>query len=340
MWVVGLARGRESTPSRQEGRPDLSVIVVTHNRARLAMATLRSASAASGRIATEWILIDSGSDDGTPDAIEAALHGVRVQREPNIGFAAANNLGLQRAHGRYLLLLNPDVEVETGTFQSLLAALDSRPEVGLASVLQRHPDGRLQYSVRRFPSPALAFGEAIAAARLPPLRHWREEEARAARYRSERHADWLVGAFLIVRSEAAAEVGPLDERFFLYSEETDWCYRFIRAGWQVLHLPLMSVIHHTEQAKRPDLAAQLSYAKLLFARKHYGRLRAGAIRWALALRHLLRLPARAAAGRWRPELAWGAAAERHALAVLLGLTPPPFPRTGTSAAPPSTRMRR
>jgi N-acetylglucosaminyl-diphospho-decaprenol L-rhamnosyltransferase len=291
-----------------EDRPDLSVIVVTHNRAELALSTLRSAAAAVHDLEVEWIVVDSGSADGTPEAIEAAVPAVRVLRERNVGFAAANNRGLEHVRGRYVLLLNPDVEIDTGTFDELVATLDAQPAVGVASVVQNAPDGTLQYSIRRFPSAWLALGEALAAARWTPLKRWREEESRTARYRSESSADWLVGAFLIARAEALADVGPLDERFFLYSEETDWCFRFHRAGWGVSHLPTMTVTHHSGHAPGPDLTAQQSYAKVLFARKHYGRARAVSIRAALVLRHALRV-------------------ERRPLAVLLGLSEPPFAST-------------
>jgi GT2 family glycosyltransferase len=303
-------------------RPDLSVIVVTHNRAELALSTLRSAAAAVRDLEVEWIVVDSGSADGTPDAIEAACPEVRVLRERNVGFAAANNRGLEHVRGRYVLLLNPDVEIDLGTFDKLVATLDARPEIGVASVVQNAPDGRLQYSVRRFPSPWLAFGEAVAGARWAPLRGWREEEPHPGAYGSETPADWLVGAFLIARAEALAQVGPLDERFFLYSEETDWC-----AGWGVSHLPVMTVTHHSSHAARPDLTAQLSYAKILFARKHYGRVRSATIRAALALRHALR--AAPGAGWVRPGWSGTArtTAERHALAVVLGISPPPFAHT-------------
>jgi GT2 family glycosyltransferase len=305
-------------------RPDLSVIVVTHNRAELALLTLRSARAAVHDLAVQWLVVDSGSSDGTPEAIASAYPDTDVLREPNIGFAAANNRGLQLARGRYVLLLNPDVETATGTYDELVATLDARPEIGVASVVQNAPDGSLQHSIRRFPSPWLSFGEALAAARLTPLRRWREEEPRATRYRSDVSADWLVGAFLIARAPALAQVGGLDERFFLYSEETDWCFRFHRAGWEVAHLPVMAVTHHTGHAPRADLCAQLSYAKVLFARKHYGRARTAAIRAALALRHALRVAAGAGVGRKRPQQAARTAAERHALAVVLGLAEPPF----------------
>jgi GT2 family glycosyltransferase len=307
-------------------RPDLSVIVVTHNRPELALMTLRSALGAMGALTVEWIVIDSGSSDGTAQAIEDAYPEMAVRREANIGFAAANNLGLAQARGRFVLLLNPDVETTAGTYEQLVGALDAQPDVGLASVVQNAPDGSLQYSIRRFPSALLSLGEALGAARWRPLRRWREERVDTALYRQQSSVDWLVGAFLIARAEAVARVGGLDERFFLYSEETDWCFRFHQAGWGVAHLPLMSVVHHTGHAPGADLSAQLSYAKILFARKHYRRGHAYTIQAALALRHGLRAAFAAVAGSLRPR--WGprALVERRALAVVLGASEAPFAR--------------
>ncbi len=299
-------------------RPDLSVIVVTHNRTELALTTLRSARAAAAGLDVQWLVVDSGSTDGTADAIERELPEMQVLRAENAGFAAANNRALPLATGRYVLLLNPDVEIASGTFSELVAALDARPRVGVASVIQQGSDAELQYSIRNYPSPRSAVGEALGL----PWAGWREEERRPARYSSEGAADWLVGAFLIARAEAVADVGPLDERFFLYSEETDWCYRAREAGWEVRHLPQMTVTHHNTTSTRPDLVAQLSWAKLLFARKHYRRGSAAAIRLALAVRHVLRVAVLMLRVRQQPGERLRA--ERHALAVVVGAAAPPF----------------
>jgi GT2 family glycosyltransferase len=301
-------------------RPDLSVIVVTHNRSDLALATLDSARAATDALDVQWLLIDSGSTDDTPEAIERRFPDIRVQRYPNIGFAAANNRALELARGRYVLLLNPDVEILSGTFGELLEALDARPSVGVASVIQQGSGGELQHTIRGFPSPRRAFGEALAL----PWGDSREEQPEEAHYREERSADWLVGAFLLARAEVVAQIGGLDERFFLYSEETDWCYRARAAGWDVRHLPQMVITHHCIPSTKPELVAQLSYAKLLFARKHYRRSQVAAVRLALTARHLVRVlglmlrPGRSDAERAR------LIAERRALAVLVGIAPPPF----------------
>jgi N-acetylglucosaminyl-diphospho-decaprenol L-rhamnosyltransferase len=300
-------------------QPDLSVIVVTHGRPELALSTLRCAHAAATGLEVQWLVVDSGSTDDTPDRIERAFPHVSVLRRENVGFAGANNSALALADGRYVLLLNPDVDIVSGTLQELLAALDTRPEVGIASVIQQGADEQLQFSIRHYPSALRAFGEALAL----PWHGSREEERVVSRYAEEGSAEWLVGAFLIARAEVVRAIGGMDERFFLYSEETDWCYRAHAAGWEVRHLPQMVVTHHTTPSTRPDLVAQLSYAKLLFARKHYRGGRRTAIRVALATRHLLRvlglavrLPSRRPGDRL--------AAERRALAVVTGVAPPPF----------------
>ncbi len=307
---------------------DLSVIMVTHNGRELALTTLRSARAATGMVSVEWLVVDSGSIDGTPDAIEAELPDVTVLRGPNRGFAAGNNAALRQATGRYVLLLNPDIEILDGSLAELVRAMDARPEVGLASVVQRGPDGRLQPSIRRYPSPARDLGEALFAAHWPVLTTLQELETRAERYEREGPVDWLVGAFLIARREAIDVVGRLDDRFFLYSEEIDWCYRFRRAGWEVRHLPVMAVTHHSGLRHRSDLMAQLSYSRMLFAAKHFGPFKRLGVRAALGLGHVVRLVVFALPAIVRPSLRERLRGERSGLAVILGLGRPPLRGSG------------
>lgn len=305
-------------------RPDLSVIVVTHNGREMALRTLRSALAAAGPLAIEWLVVDAGSADGTPDAIERELAQVQVLRRENRGFAASNNVALTRAKGRYVLLLNPDVEIRSGTLSGLVAAMDERPELGMASVVQRGDDGELQPSIRRFPSPLRSLGESLFAAHWPAMRTLQELETRPGRYRREHPVDWLVGAFLIARREAVRVVGPLDERFFLYSEETDWCYRFWRAGWPVAHLPQMTVTHHCGGRSHGDLIAQLSHSRLLFAEKHYRPARTLGIRAALALGHAIRIAVFGVAAPFGAARRQRARAEWAGLRVILGRAAPPL----------------
>lgn len=306
------------------GRPDVSVIVVTHNGREMALTTLGSAIAAAGGISVEWFVVDSGSTDGTPDAIARTFQRVQVLRRPNRGFAAANNVGLELARGRYVLLLNPDVEIRSGRLEDLVAAMDSRTDLGMASVVQLGTDGELLPSIRRFPSPLRNLGESLFAAYWPFLRSLQQLETRARRYREARHADWLVGAFLIARREAVEQVGPMDSRFFLYSEEVDWCYRFWEAGWPVVHLPVMVVTHHVGGRSSGDLKAQLSHSRMLFATKHFGKARAAGIRAALGLGHVIRVALFGSLSLLWPALGERARAERAALGVILGVSRPPL----------------
>lgn len=319
-------------------RPDLTVVMVTHNGQGMALQTLRSAMGSAGRASVEWLVVDSGSTDGTPDAIEREFEEVRVLRRSNRGFAASNNVALATARGRYVLLLNPDVEIRSGTLGDLVAAMDARPELGLASVIQRGPDGRLHQSIRRFPTPLRSLGAALFAAYWPPLPAFQELETRAHRYEREETADWLVGAFLIARREAVAAVGPMDERFFLYSEEIDWCYRFWQARWPVAHLPVIAVTHHVGGRSHSDLMPQLSHSRMLFAAKHYGAARRAGIRAALALNHLIRIAVFGAIAAARPAQLGRVRAESAGLRVILGLSGPPlgpYSRSGPAPEAPA-----
>jgi GT2 family glycosyltransferase len=298
--------------------PDLSVVVVTHNGCELALATLESAMASVGELWVEWVIVDSGSTDGTPDAIEERWPWIEVMRLSNVGFAAANNAGFAAARGRYLLALNPDTAVRWGRFQTLIDAMDARPSVGAASVIQEEADGSLQ-SIRRDPSVARALSEALLLRKLPGCRSWQERELDQRAYAEERAADWLVGAVLILRREAVAGVGGFDERFFMYSEEADLCRRVRAAGWEVRHLPVMRILHYGG-APNPRLAAQASFSRLQYAAKHLGRARSGLYRSALALHHLLRLIGLGL----RPGRRERRAGELRALRVVLGLGQPPF----------------
>jgi len=303
---------------------DLSVIVVTHNGRDMALRTLRSLRGAVDSVSAEWFVVDAASTDGTPDAVEESFDDIRVLRCPNNGFAASNNVALRMATGRYVLLVNPDVEVRSGNLDQLVATMDSRPDVGLGSVIQRGANGSLQPSIRRFPTPLRNFGESVFAAHWSFFNTLQELETRPAMYDRERTADWLVGAFLIARSEAVRAVGPLDDRFFLYSEEKDWCYRFWKAGWAVSHFPVMTITHHAGRRWKDDLMAQLSHSRLLFTIKHYGFVERSAIRAALALGHTMRIAAFAPAATLRPQHRARVRAERAGLRIALGLGSPPL----------------
>lgn len=304
--------------SSANATPDLSIVVVTHNGLDLALGTLESAMARVGEISVEWVVVDSGSTDGTPEAIEARWPQIEVMRLPNVGFAAANNVGFAAARGRYLLALNPDTVVRWGRFRAVVEAMDARPDVGAASVIQEEADGSLQ-SMRRDPTVARALFEALLLRRLPGLRRFQERELDQGAYAVERSADWLVGAVLLLKREALEAVGGFDERFFMYSEEADLCRRIRAAGWEVRHLPVMRILHFGG-APNPRLVAQQSYSRIQYAAKHFGRRRALLYRAVLAVHHLVRLAGLAL----RPGRRDRRAFQSQALLVVLGLADPPF----------------
>ena len=185
--------------------PDLSIVVVTHDGMDLALETLESAMARIGEISVEWVILDSGSTDGTPEAIETARWPqIEVVRLPNVGFAAANNVGFEAARGRYLLALNPDTVVRWGRFGAVVEAMDARPEVGAASVIQEEADRKPAGAFAAIQPSCELFGEALVLRKLPGLQHVQERELDQGAYAQERQADWLVGAVLFLRREALA----------------------------------------------------------------------------------------------------------------------------------------
>jgi N-acetylglucosaminyl-diphospho-decaprenol L-rhamnosyltransferase len=218
---------------------------------------------------------------------------------------------------RYVLFLNPDTEILEGTFEELVRALDERPLVGLAGVKQRTADGALYPTIRRFPTAPRAFGEAVAAARLGVRASWLgTHELDRAAYEREVACDWTSGSFMMARREAIEGAGYLDERSFIYSEEPDLCRRIKQAGWEVRHLPWMTILHHAEKAGvNPKMAAQQAVARLHYARKYLAPMHRAAYIGALFLHHGLRY---ALGGRDRRAEA------RRALRILLGLDEPPF----------------
>lgn len=303
---------------------DLSILIVAHNGEDRVVRTVESALRRAGDLTLEVLVVDNGSTDRTLAALERMRGPVRLLRNANTGFAAGNNLALPQARGRYVLLLNPDVDLVSGDLSDFVAALDRRPEVGAAGVVQRSPSGGLLHTINRFPSPLRDLGEALFVHHSPLGKNLQQAVTDPGEYARERSADWLVGSFLLLRRAALEQVGRLDERFFLYSEETDLCLRLKNAGWDVRHLPLMAVVHHEGGYERPALAAQLSHSKVLFAEKHLGRAGTAATRLSLAVRHGLRVLLSVAPALGRRRSHSRLACEWHALTVVLRLAPPPF----------------
>ena len=193
-------------------------------------------------------------------------------------------------NARYVLFLNPDTEILEGTFADLVGMMDARPTVGLVGVRQVTPDGRLDTTIRRFPNALRALGDALSAERLPRRPHWLgERELDPASYEREFGCDWTSGSFMLVRREAIESAGYFDERYFMYSDETDLCRRIKTAGWEVRHLPQMTILHHDGKAGvNPKIDSLGAHTRMMYARKFFSPAHRAAYLGAVMLRHLLR----------------------------------------------------
>ena len=282
----------------------LSIIVPSHNTRELTLRCLQSALEA-GPSGTEVILVDDGSSDGTAEAVESDLPGVRVlfNARPQ-GFSPAANRGLAEAGGDVLLLLNSDTEVTTEGLAQLLAALDADPKLGIAGGQLYYPDGRPQWSGGKAPDLLwlFALGSSLPRVlrRLPGYRALRPLEAAAGAT-----VEWVSGAALAMRRAVWEQVGPLDEGYRFYCQDLDLCLAARAAGWKVALLPEFRVIHHHGATIRQQAGT--------LRRQHLELLWADLVRW--AGRH--RGPA---AEKWAVRmLRWGAGL-RLAARYLAGLS--------------------
>lgn len=313
---------------------DLAIIIVSTNEGKWLKHCLPTVFARAGGASLDVVVVDNDSTDCTREFVEGEFPQVRLVRSRNRGFAHGNNRGLETTTARYVLFLNPDTEIVQGTFGGIIAELDRRPDVGLVGVRQLTPDGELFPTIRRFPSATRALGDALRSERWPVQPSWSGERVldRSA-YEREQECDWTSGSFMLARREALQSAGFLDERFFIYSEEPDLCLRIKRAGWKVLHVPSMAIIHHAcKGGIRPRMIAQDLYARRQYADKHFSGPRRAAYLGAIAVRHLVRA---VPGGSDTALVAARREAARLALRTLAGRAGPPFgepPRTAVIAA--------
>lgn len=252
--------------------PILSVILLSWNVRELLRACLRSLPLHDPQI--EIIVVDAASADDTVKMMRAEFPDITlITSDENLGYSRGNNLGLQRAIGRYLLLLNPDTEIVGEALTAMLAYMDAHPQVGVLGPGMVYADGTPQPTRRRFPTPLTAFFESTWLQPFAPrslLRHFYAQDLPADEAVA---VDWVVGAALLVRRAAYEQVGGLDEAFFMYSEELDWCRRMQTAGWKVVHFPAARIIHHEGRSSAQVPAAthiRFNASKVRYFRKYHG----------------------------------------------------------------------
>ena len=249
--------------------------IVSHGAAELLRGCLGSLEDVQVERPRRVTVVDSGSPDRTPDMVEREFPWVELIRTKNIGFSAANNLVLSRGDSEFVLLLNPDTEVRSDTIARCLERMDSDPSIGMVGCKLVLPSGEIDHACKRsFPTPLSALGHFSGVGRRASAPRW------LAQYRAPGlgedepgPVDAVNGAFMLVRSRALREVGLLDEGYWLYMEDLDWCFRFWQAGWKVFYEPGAVALHvkggssGTRRAPRQELAFHRGMGR--FYRSHY-----------------------------------------------------------------------
>ena len=265
----------ESGEGAANAPPDVSVAIVHYQTPDLLRRCLEALRQSADRASLEVFVVDNGSDAFDPRACERAFPGVSVTRNSeNRGFAAASNQALREATGRYLLLLNPDAFVEPETIATMREYLDAHPDVGCATCRVELEDGSLNLACRRlFPTPERSLYRMTLLSRLfPRSRRFGQYNLTYLDEWQETEIDQPCGAFMMVRAETAAEVGLLDERYFMYGEDTDWAFRIKRAGWRIMYVPTTTVRHLKRSSSRKYRSRTIRYfydAMRLFYDDHY-----------------------------------------------------------------------
>lgn len=276
---------------------DLSVIIVSWNVAdflRRCLESLREEAGRAGVPSFETVVVDNSSSDGTQEVVRASFPEVRLIANPdNRGFTVGNNQGIAASGGRYLLLLNPDCELMPGALRAMVEQMDKGPRVGVVGPQLLNTDGAHQSSRRRFPTLLTALVEStVLQDYFPHSRVLRRYYCQDLPEDGTQEVDWVVGACFMVRRQAIEEVGTLDEEFFMYSEEMDWCFRIKHAGWKVVYFPEARVVHHYAKSSSQDLPHQhirFQTSKCRYFAKHHGSLQAGFLRSFLWLTYLFQL---------------------------------------------------
>lgn len=272
--------------------PDLSVIILTHNTRELTRACVRSvlADAEAFPYTVEVIIVDNASTDDTAATLSTEFPGVRlVINSTNLGFARGNNVGLEAAQGRYLLLLNSDTEVQPGALARLVEFMETHPDAGACGPMLLNPDASLQPSGGPLPSIWSVF---LGMSKLYRLwkRDWYIQIFRD--YSQVVRVGQLSGAALLVRREVYERVGGLDPNFFAYYEDVDWCKRIGDAGYALYYVPTAKIMHHWKVTSR--MISELSYRagqdslRYYFA-KHHGRLAHACIQVMLMMKEVVLL---------------------------------------------------
>ena len=275
-----------TTADTTERPPDLSVIIVSWNTQSMLRDCLESLFGSGVTAALEIFVVDNGSTDGSPEMVAAEFSSVKlIRNDRNTGFAAANNQALRVAKGRHVLLLNSDTLVHPGVIDASIDYMDRNQHVGMMGCRVLNADGSVQTTCSRFPTLAnlllLTSGlfkvQGLTVARRYRMEDWQRDD--------ERDVEVVSGCYLMARRSATEAVGLLDEDFFFFGEETDWCRRFLAHGYAVRFAPVGTITHFgggSSKSLNSKRDLMLSEATVRLHRKHGGLVAASAA-WSILL---------------------------------------------------------
>lgn len=295
---------------------DVSILIVAWNVRDLLAQCLRSVYTETKGIDFEVIYVDNGSADGSVEMVRKEFPQARIIANPdNKGFIKANNQAIEVATGRYVLLLNSDTVVLDNAIAKAVQFADSRPRAAVVGCRVLNPDRTLQDSCFRFYSTLNMLLDVTWLSRAFPKSPFFGRKIYGGwDYNSEREVDVVVGCFSLVRMTAIKQVGVMDERFFVYGDDIDWCRRFVKAGWKVLFTPSAQIVHYGGQTTKKEsgrFSLQLHGAVLINVKTHYNWLTFTGCRILTALYLFLRVPYWLLKAAVRPKdskrAAWNAA---------------------------------
>ena len=225
----------------------IDIIIVNYNSTDYLLRCLRSVYDSLHELPAEVLIVDNASKDGV-DSVKAEFPQVALLKNRyNMGFAKAINRAFEQSSAPYILLLNPDTYVMNGFFESVLGYMEDNPYVGVIGPEILNHDGSIQGSARSFPTPLTAlFGRSSLLTRLFPNNPFTRANILTTKSdgKNPMEVGWVSGACMAVRKRAVDDVGLVDERFFMYWEDADWCRRMWEKGWNVVYFPQASVVHH------------------------------------------------------------------------------------------------
>lgn len=254
--------------------PDLSIIIVNYNVKEFLQNLLDSLYTGVRNLKAEIIVIDNNSEDGSANMVKQKYPEVTlIENRENIGFGAANNMGMKLAKGRYFLLINPDAIIQEDTLEKMMTFMESHPEAGIAGCKVLNPDGTLQLACRRgFPGPWTSFTKVSGLSRLfPKSRIFARYNLTYLDENQTYEVDAISGAFMFMRRETYDNIGGFDPIFFMYGEDLDLCYRAQQKGYKIYYVHTAQAIHYKgESAKRSSIDETRNFYKAmhLFVKKH------------------------------------------------------------------------